>query len=162
MAGLPSALFTALAAGAAARLCAEGTISERNGVCCPTTCGFCGGHGCKSDAADVRERCCPSAIYAARRCCKTSGDVACALKTDASQQKAAFCQEKTDPFEGFDPMLPATSPPPEALLEQVELRGVRVRWESVNGTSLGDARTPCPQPMCAAMFLSEWPRVAFA
>ena len=56
-------------------LCAAGRTSSRHGVCCPATCGFCGGHACKRAAAD-RERCCPSAILRSRRCCEAADDVA--------------------------------------------------------------------------------------
>ena len=74
------ALFAALAALGAAELCASGIA--RDGYCCASSCGACGGSKCGARPGGVRFCCTPSKRHE-RRECRRASDVGCALPEPA-------------------------------------------------------------------------------
>ena len=67
---------------AAAAFCQDGILSGPGGVCCPTTCGACGGAAC-GDKPGGRENCCSAAIKTTNVLCTTPTQTTCVMPPPA-------------------------------------------------------------------------------
>ena len=68
-------------------LCSRGLINGR--ACCKSSCGTCGGPGCRFRLGGPRN-CCPAAINAFGRVCTAPSDVGCMLKGGKFDDVCAF------------------------------------------------------------------------
>ena len=71
---------------AAAAFCQDGILSGPGGVCCPTTCGACGGAAC-GDKPGGRENCCAAAIKTTNVLCTTPTQTTCVMPPPAMTTK---------------------------------------------------------------------------
>jgi hypothetical protein len=72
----------AVAAPAAVSFCQDGILSGPGGVCCPATCGTCGGAAC-GDSPGGWDNCCATGVKTANVVCTTPTQSACVLPPPA-------------------------------------------------------------------------------
>ena len=68
--------------------CVGGLLSTHSTVCCPASCGICGGTGCAT-LPGGRASCCPATIRATARSCATPTDSSCVIASQVSAEAEA-------------------------------------------------------------------------
>ena len=83
----PSALVAKEATdGIPLQFCQSGLMNLGGNVCCPRTCGQCGGEGC-SERGGGGGNCCVDSIHESGTVCGTATDLQCIMPTSCEQEK---------------------------------------------------------------------------
>ena len=84
---VPSALVAKEATdGIPLEFCQSGRMNLGGDVCCPSSCGECGGDGC-SERDGGSGNCCVDPIHASGKVCGTGTDLKCIMPTSCAQDK---------------------------------------------------------------------------